>query len=397
LFCAAFLKVIALFFAVFQLSHGTEVNVTNKDGKLCLYASLTVNFSVEYTAAGKVTTFGLPSNVTTTGSKCDNTSSTLTLNFGAGHSWSINFTVNGKNYQTDTITFSYNLNDSSLFPNSESNETKSVTAKPQITDIGLGTCYSCKSRDLIQADLVNMTLSDVLIQAFVSNGSRSENETICSADVPTTTAAPTTTVTNSTSTPTTPPTTTPTPTLPTPTTGKYGVKNDANGTDCLLATFGLRIGFTQGEEMNFEPNGTKASGSCGTNSSELLLVSNDITIMFTFISDSKKFRLHNHIDLLTRVNTNLSLWEASVGSSYMCNKEQNNTITNLLSLYTFNLQVQPFEVKKGVFSTAHECSLDDTSILIPIIVGAALAGLILVVVIAYVIGRRKTYVGYQTL
>lgn len=48
-------------------------------------------------------------------------------------------------------------------------------------------------------------------------------------------------------------------------------------------------------------------------------------------------------------------------------------------------------------SAAHECPLDDTSILIPIIVGAALAGLILIVVIAYVIGRRKTYVGYQTL
>lgn len=46
---------------------------------------------------------------------------------------------------------------------------------------------------------------------------------------------------------------------------------------------------------------------------------------------------------------------------------------------------------------AHECSVDDTSLLIPIIVGAALAVLILIVVIAYVIGRRKTYVGYQTL
>lgn len=48
-------------------------------------------------------------------------------------------------------------------------------------------------------------------------------------------------------------------------------------------------------------------------------------------------------------------------------------------------------------SAATECSLDDASILIPIIVGAALAGLIVIVVIAYVIGRRKTYVGYQTL
>lgn len=50
-------------------------------------------------------------------------------------------------------------------------------------------------------------------------------------------------------------------------------------------------------------------------------------------------------------NTNLSLWEAAVGSSYMCNKEQNYTITSFLTLYTFNLQVQPFGVKKGIFST----------------------------------------------
>lgn len=41
--------------------------------------------------------------------------------------------------------------------------------------------------------------------------------------------------------------------------------------------------------------------------------------------------------------------------------------------------------------------MDDINILIPIIVGAALAGLIVIVVIAYVIGRRKTHVGYQTL
>lgn len=50
-------------------------------------------------------------------------------------------------------------------------------------------------------------------------------------------------------------------------------------------------------------------------------------------------------------NTNLSLWEAALSSSYMCNKEQNDTITGQLTLFTFNLQVQPFGVKKGVFST----------------------------------------------
>ncbi|XP_070818432.1 lysosome-associated membrane glycoprotein 2 isoform X2 [Chaetodon trifascialis] len=409
----------ALFLAfgiAFQLSCGTEVNVKDKDDKLCLYANLMVNFSVSYEVAGNKSATAeleLPPEVTTNGSECDTTSSVLKLNFGEGHSWSINFTVNGKMYQADYITFSYNLSDTTRFPGSVSNETTSVTVKPHITDVDMDTCYSCKSNDMIENDLVNQTLWNVLIQAFVSNGSKSEQISSCAADLPTT-AAPTTHSTSTTpAAPVTnatapPPTTTPTPTLPTPSTGKYSIKPDENSTACLLASFGLRIGYKQADnyqEMNFDPNGTTVSGSCGVNSSELVLVSNTMTIMFTFTNDMQKFRLHalnvtgsmSSGVSFSEANTNLSLWEAAVSSSYMCNKEQNYTVESLITFYTFNLQVQPFGVKKGVFSTAHECSLDDTSILIPIIVGAALAGLILIVVIAYVIGRRKTYVGYQTL
>ncbi|KAF3838639.1 hypothetical protein F7725_010407, partial [Dissostichus mawsoni] len=146
-------------------------------------------------------------------------------------------------------------------------------------------------------------------------------------------------------------------------------------------------------EMNFEPNGTAVTGKCEVNSSELVLTSSTVTIKFTFTNDTKKFHLHalnvtgktsSGVEFSV-ANTNLSLWEAAVGSSYMCNKEQNYTISADLSIYTFELRVQPLAVKKGIFGTAHECSLDDTSILIPIIVGAALAGLILIVVIAYMI------------
>ncbi|KAM7417363.1 hypothetical protein PAMA_017154 [Pampus argenteus] len=413
---AAFVLFLALGIEI-HLSCGTEVSVKDND-KLCLYANLMVNFSVSYEVTGdKIETveINLPENVTTDGSKCDATSSVLKLNFGEGHSWSVNFTANGNMYEADSITFSYNLRDSTYFPKSVSNETASVTVKPHIKDVGLDTCYSCRSNEMIQTDSVNQTLWNVLIQAFVINGSKSENLTSCAADVPTTPVAPTTVTTTTTgnTTATTPPTTTsptttPSPTLPPPTTGNYSIKSDVNSTACLLANFGLRIGFKQGdkyEEMNLDPNGTVYSGSCGNKSSELMLVSNTMTVMLTFANDTKKFRLHalnitaktSSGAVFSEVNSNLSLWEAAVGSSYMCNKEQNYTITSLLTIYTFDLHVQPFGVKKGVFSTAHECSLDDTSILIPIIVGAALAGLILIVVIAYVIGRRKTYVGYQTL
>lgn len=50
-------------------------------------------------------------------------------------------------------------------------------------------------------------------------------------------------------------------------------------------------------------------------------------------------------------NSSLNLWEASIGSSYMCNKEQTFNITDALSIHTFSLHVQPFGVNKGVFST----------------------------------------------
>ncbi|KAI3351593.1 hypothetical protein L3Q82_020429 [Scortum barcoo] len=413
-----------VFFAsgvVFQLSHGVEVNIRDKDDKLCLYANLMVNFSVSYEVTGNKSAtaeFVLPSKVKTDGSECGATASILKINFGDGHSWSVNFTSNGKMYQADSITFTYNLSDTTVFNDSASNKTESVTVKPHITDVGLDTCYSCKSKDTIDSDLVNQTLANVVIQAFVLNGSKSENITMCAADLPVTTVAPTTTpttaapVTNATSTPPPPSTTTPTPTLPTPAIaiGKYSIKSDENSTACLLANFGLRIGLKQGEkyeEMNLNPNATVASGSCGVNSSELVLnVSNTMTLMFTFTNDTKKFRLHalnvtgktSSGVVFSEANSNLTLWQADVSSSYMCNKEQNYTITNQLTLFTFELQVQPFGVKKGLFSTAEDCEADaEESFLVPIAVGVALLVLVLIVLLAYFIGRKRNMAtGYES-
>nr|XP_057932581.1 lysosome-associated membrane glycoprotein 2 isoform X2 [Doryrhamphus excisus] len=410
-----YFSLLLAFGCVIHPSHGTEVMVKDKDDKLCLYANLMVNFSVSYEAADNKSStvqFELPANVMSDGSTCEETSSTLLLNFGAGHSWSVKFTANGNVYQADSITFTYNLSDSTIFPKSVSNETVSVTARPHITDVGMDTCYSCNSKETIQAESVNQTLWNMLIQAFVSNGTQSKNLTTCAADLPTpaptthnaTTVAPVTNVT----TPAPPPTTTPTPTMPTPSTGKYSIKPDDNSTACLLANFGLRIGVKQGEkyeEINLDPNRTTVSGSCGGNSSELVLVSNTMTITFAFTNDTKKFRLQEMNVTATlssgaafsEGNSSLSLWEASVGSSYMCNKEQNYTITSQLSVFTFDLQVQPFGVKKGLFSTAEECFLDsDLSFLVPIAVGVALSFLIVLVLISYLIGRRKSRTGYQS-
>lgn len=46
---------------------------------------------------------------------------------------------------------------------------------------------------------------------------------------------------------------------------------------------------------------------------------------------------------------------------------------------------------------AEVCELDEDDMLIPIIVGAALAVLVLIVILAYVIGRNRSHAGYQTI
>lgn len=47
--------------------------------------------------------------------------------------------------------------------------------------------------------------------------------------------------------------------------------------------------------------------------------------------------------------------------------------------------------------SAEECQLDEDDMLIPIVVGAALAGLVLIVLLAYLIGRKRSHAGYQTI
>ncbi len=75
-------------------------------------------------------------------------------------------------------------------------------------------------------------------------------------------------------------------------------------------------------------------------------------------------------------------------------------ILNLLSAYQYcyfrflSLSHSPF---LSPFLPAVECFLDsDLSFLVPIAVGVALSFLIILVLISYLIGRRKSRTGYQS-
>ncbi|KTG03181.1 hypothetical protein cypCar_00000455 [Cyprinus carpio] len=222
--------------------------------------------------------------------------------------------------------------------------------------------------------------------------------------------APTTVHSNATTATTPPPTSPP---VPNPTVGNYSVKSD-NATVCLLAKMGLQFRFRMSEDSSFQTlnldpsaNVTEVSGTCGSggNDASLLLKSEEITVHFVFTNVSQKFRLHaltlsvklGNGNFFNASNNNLSLWEASVGSSYMCRKEQSYNITDKLTLNTFELQVQPFAVQNNKFNTAEDCIADEPdNFIVPIAVGVALAVLVFIVLLAYLIGRKRSQTsGYE--
>ncbi|XP_061104601.1 lysosome-associated membrane glycoprotein 2-like isoform X1 [Conger conger] len=227
-----------------------------------------------------------------------------------------------------------------------------------------------------------------------------------------TTEPPTATPTNGTTVaPPAPTTVAPSP-MPPPSVGNYSILSAENGSACLMATMGLQIGYKVGEvfkSVNLVPANTTASGKCEVNGSDasLVLTFDKSSISFSFREEGAKFRLHAVNVLLSlgttgtfnASNANLSLWEASVGSSYMCRRDQAYNITDVLILHTRDLRVQPYKVQNNSYATAEDCPADaDESYIVPLIVGVSLGVLTLIVLVAYLVGRsRSQNNGYQSL
>ncbi|XP_063069911.1 lysosome-associated membrane glycoprotein 1b [Engraulis encrasicolus] len=197
--------------------------------------------------------------------------------------------------------------------------------------------------------------------------------------------------------------------------GDYNVTN-GNGTVCLMARMGLQLNvtFTNMENktvqelVNLHPNLTKPAGSCSGETATLILSEEKTNLTFSFSLNvtSKKYHLST-LSLsaawpdmaapMSAAGSDLDYLRGTLGRSYMCREEQVLMVDPSFSLNTYQLQVQPFGINSGAFGEAEECELDEDDMLIPIIVGAALSGLVLIVLMAYLIGRKRSHAGYQTI
>ncbi|XP_029463712.1 lysosome-associated membrane glycoprotein 2 isoform X7 [Rhinatrema bivittatum] len=345
----------------FLQSRALQVDVKDDANKTCIYASMMMNFTVRYdtnTSGSRNKTFSLPSDVTLDGSSCGNSTVAplLWLHFGSGHSWSLNFTRNATVYKGSAITFTYNLNDSHVFPDAKTKGTVTTVFKAAFPPpVPLHNIYKCNSVDAVMAEEVIQIFWNVTLQAFVENGTISSNASQCEADTPSTpgpvTTIPTTTIYS--------PTTAPRPDKPIA--GNYSISNGSKV--CLLATMGLQLNVSQARS---EKN------------NHFYLKEVEISLL-GFINGSA----------FNESNGNLSYWETSLGSSYMCHSEQRLQVTEHFLLNTFDLRVQPFHVENGNYSTAEDGVADQDHFIVPIAVGAVLGLLIILMAVAYLMSNRQ--------
>ncbi|XP_072763911.1 lysosome-associated membrane glycoprotein 1 [Anoplolepis gracilipes] len=242
----------------------------------------------------------------------------------------------------------------------------------------------------------------------------------------TTTTTTTTTTPKPTTTPIPSPTTTPTPVpttpLPPPSTGKWHVRE--NNVTCIVVQMAAQLNVSYLDANNVTihravdiPSNSNGTGQCGKSAQILTLLwgsqsnstitpQNNFTLHFEKNETDKLYSLH-HLEITlvaekSPTNKTVTLvhkapqFNTGLSNSYRCLKEQSLNLTlqgnnnTVGQLKVSKLQFQAFRNDNDtVFGLAKDCSFDTPDI-VPITVGCALAGLVVVVLIAYLVGRRRS-------
>ncbi|XP_070711221.1 macrosialin [Pempheris klunzingeri] len=219
-----------------------------------------------------------------------------------------------------------------------------------------------------------------------------------------------------------PPTTTAKPTpppspKPTPsanlTVGKYNLTTDKK-VICLMAQMALQIRLAKPKDNGtfiIQPSMTTANGGCQQTKANLTLVFKEgfITLMFNKSTADNAV----YVDALSFVlnyplskggnaeykasNKSLHLFTAKVGHSYSCRSES-LYMGNGLYLDIQQDRMQAFNLtKSNEFGVSDPCAADKPDYRVAIAVGVTLLVLICIVVVAYLLGRRRRTDGYQSL
>jgi len=190
-----------------------------------------------------------------------------------------------------------------------------------------------------------------------------------------------------------------------------------DGKPCLsLAGFINVVVVKSGEVIHLTEAGGKATGKCASmefanETSYMRLTWANVTLQMNFTGGKVWYMSGIKIGIANKYNGKASYgpdalskyFQAQSNHSYTCAEDRNLTITTKekvdILVDFVKVKIQPF-ISDKPFNNSEACpskvNPNPDSSIVPIAVGCALAGLIVIVLIAYLIGRRKgTGRGYQ--
>ncbi|XP_078693345.1 lysosome-associated membrane glycoprotein 2-like [Branchiostoma floridae x Branchiostoma belcheri] len=411
--------------------------VSDADNTTCLLMTVGMTFHVPYVKNDSnntevVASYHLPADADATGS-CEDTSASITLSWGEGFNVTVRFERNDTMFYGSDITTGYVLN-RDVFPDcKDDGETRVQSGPPHDVHAMPGRSYLCDVAVNVTVGNVTVTFSDLQVQPFLVKGGNFSKAEECSADMTTTPSAHTIRVktTDKVTTPgpsnmTTPMTTIatlpPPRPVPDPSTLNFTLTDDEKKI-CFMALMGVQI------EVNYTTNDKKKStarwnvpksvtvtGECSNTTTTLTLsFDGELTVVtmtfrnqsgkggtvnkfmvsdidLQYVTDKSHFPDAQPAELGKHINIskgNLTVFKGELGSSYLCKRGDNVTLNQNVTLRMIEVHVQPFGLTSNKFDQAEVCEADnDVTTLRPIIVGCAIAGVDVLMLMYYGIGRR---------
>jgi len=170
------------------------------------------------------------------------------------------------------------------------------------------------------------------------------------------------------------------------------------GAECAKLKLSARI--EEGDTLTDFPENATVGGNCETDMS-LTFAGKILKISFDKddarkIWELKSFSVTSGGNVTVFSDNSTTKYQAPTESSFSCQSRHTMTQDGMV-LVVQQLKFQPFMNGANSFGRAESCDADKAANnIVPIAVGAALAVLVIIVLVLYLIGRRKHQKGYQT-
>lgn len=285
-----------------------------------------------------------------------------------------------------------------------------TVSKPNLTSIILTTALQPNVTSVLSTTISNQNITSIIFTTVLYPNRTSITST-SSIKPSYVTSSKVTYGVSSSVTPSITPTTVPS---PTPTTGPPKVHYQfPENNSCIELESEIGIKIPNISQIVWLDQSASINGSCGFSSSFITfyyLSPLEIILTMNFYANASTWSLTNIT--VSLVNTSSKLWSVQeepiskvpLNSSYHCDdgREFNLVSGNSKVTIIFTQLIIQSNINNGLYDKhktfcANSVSPKESSSIVPIAVGGALAGLIVIVLIGYLVGRRRSGRGYQKL